>query len=93
MGQPAYSENMLRQFNMQDAKASKTPVNCSLKPTKASEESTHFDQELYDYQSAVGKLLYLSTRTRPNIAFAVSTVAKFTAEPTEQHWKAIKHIL
>ena len=91
LGQPAYLENMLRQFNMQDAKACKTPVNCSLKLTKESEESTHFDQELY--QSAVGKLLYLSTRTRPDIAFAVSTAAKFTAKPTEQHWKAVKHIL
>jgi len=48
----------------------------SLKLTKASEESiaTHFDQELY--QSAVGKLLYRSTRARPDIAFAVSTADK-----------------
>ena len=62
----------------------------SLKLTRASEESTYFDQELY--QSAVGKLLYWSTRTRPDIAFAVSTAAKFTAKPTEQHWQAVKHI-
>ena len=63
----------------------------SLKLTRASEESTYLDQELY--QSAVGKLLYLSTRTRPDIAFAVSTAAKFTPKPTEQHWQAVKHIL
>ena len=59
LGQPAYSESILRQFNMQDAKSCKTPVNPSLKLTKANEESTLVDQELY--QSAVGKLLYLST--------------------------------
>ena len=76
---------------MQDAKSCKTPVDPSLKLTKADEESTLVNQELY--QSAVGKLLYLSTRTRPDIAFAVSTVAKFTAKPTEQHWKAVKRIL
>ena len=40
------------------------------------------------YQSAVGKLLYLSIRTRPDIVFALSTAAKFTAKLTEQHWKA-----
>ena len=91
LGQPAYSENMLRQFNMQDAKSCKTPVNPSLKLTKANEESTLVDQELY--QSAVGKLLYLSTQTIPDIAFAVSAVDKFTAKPTEQLWKAVKHIL
>ena len=49
------------------------------------------NQELY--QSAVGKLLYLSIGTKPDIAFAVSTAFKFTAKPTEQHWKAVKHIL
>ena len=59
LGQPAYSESILRQFNMQDAKSCKTPVNSSLKLTKANKESTLVDQELY--QSAVGKLLYLST--------------------------------
>ena len=91
LGQPAYSENIIQQFNMQNAKTCRTPVNASLKLIKANEESTYVDQELY--QSAVGKLLYLSTRTRPDIAFAVSTVAKYTANPTEQHWKAVKHIL
>ena len=82
LGQPAYSENMLRQFNMQDAKSCKTPVDPSLKLTKADEEFTLVNQELY--QSAVGKFLYLSIRTRPDIAFALNTVAKFTAKPTEQ---------
>ena len=91
LGQPAYSESILQQFNMQDAKSCKTPVDLSLKLTKATEESSLVNQELY--QSAVGKLLYLSTRTRPDIAFAVSTVAKFTAKPTEQHWTAVKRIL
>ena len=76
---------------MQDAKSCKTPVNPGLKLTKANEESTLVNQELY--QSAVGKLLYLSTRTRPDIAYAVSTAAKFTAKPSEEHWKAVKHIL
>ena len=76
---------------MQDCKSCKTPVNPSLKLTTANKESTIVNQELY--QSTVGKLLYLSIRTRPDIAFAVSTAAKFTAKPTEQHWKAVKHIL
>ena len=82
---------MIAQFNMQNAKTCKTPVNSSLKLSKGNEKSTYVDQELY--QSAVGKLLYVSNRTRPDIAFAVSAVAKFTAKPTDQHRKAVKHIL
>ena len=76
---------------MQNDKTCKTPVNPSLKLTKAKDGSTYVEGELY--QSAVGKLNYLSTRTRPDIAFAVSNVAKFTPKPTEQHWRAVKHIL
>lgn len=76
---------------MQNGKTSKTPINSSLKLSKGNEESTYVNQELY--QSALEKLLYLSTRTRPDIAFAVSAVAKFTANPTDQHWKEVKHIL
>lgn len=59
--------------------------------SKVTTESSYFNQELY--QSAVGKLPCLSTQTRSDIAFAVSTAAKFTSKPTEQHWKAVKHIL
>jgi len=56
--QPAYSESTIQQFNMQKAKTCKTPVNSSLKLTKTNEKSNFVDAELY--QSAVGKLLYLS---------------------------------
>ena len=91
MGQPMYIESTLKKFKMENVKATKTPVNPSLKLTIGFEESKEVDQGLY--QSAVGKLLYLSTKTRPDIAFAVSYVAKFCNRPTAQHWKAIKQIL
>ena len=35
------------------------------------------------YQAVVGSLLYLS---RPDIAFTVSCVARFCANPTKDHW-------
>lgn len=44
------------------------------------------------YQSAVGSLLYLSPTTKPDITFAVNSVAKFSANPTEGHWTAAKRI-
>ena len=64
-------------------------MNVSEKLTQADEESKEVDQAVY--QSAVGSLL--STRTRPDIAYAVSNVAKFCSKPTTRHWSAVKRIL
>ena len=44
------------------------------------------------YQAAIGSLLHLSLKTRPDIAFAVGCVARFCANPTETHWLAVKRI-
>ena len=46
-----------------------------------------------NYQSMVGSLLYAAVATRPDIAQAVSAVAKFSAEPTVAHLTAAKRIL
>ncbi len=46
-----------------------------------------------EYQAAVGGLLYLSTKTRPDISFAVGNVARFCSHPTQVHWTAIKRIM
>ena len=91
IGQPAYTEALLKKFGMDEARTVATPVDSSMKLTKASEEDVLFDQ--HKYQSAVGSLLYLSVATRPDITYAVSNVAKFSASPTTRHWTAVKRIM
>ena len=76
---------------MDQAKPIATPVDSSSKLVKAMEEDEPFDQQ--QYQSAVGSLLYLSVATRPDITFAVSSVAKFSSNPTTRHWTAVKRIM
>lgn len=44
-------------------------------------------------ESLGGLCWFLSTKTRPDIAYAVANVAKFTSHPTKQHWIALKRIL
>jgi hypothetical protein len=50
-------------------------------------------RENWSYPSVVGMLLYLSTNTRPDIAFAVSQVARFSHSPRQSHATAIKTIV
>ena len=91
IGQPAYTAEVLKRFQMENSKPTATPIDNGAKLTKATEDSKLFNQELY--QSAIGSLLYLSTRTRPDIAYAVSNVARFCSKHTMEHWKSIKHIM
>lgn len=45
------------------------------------------------YLSLTGLLLYLSMCTRPDISYALSHLAQFSADPSITHWKALKQIL
>ena len=47
----------------------------------------------YPYLSAIGALMYLANNTRPDIAFAVNLLARYSASPTKRHWTGIKNIL
>lgn len=91
IGQPLYTERLLQKFQMQESKPVSTPVNPGVKLVKKTEQCESFDQKTY--QAAVGSLLYLSTKTRPDISFAVGSVARFCADPTKQHWMAVKRIM
>ena len=91
IGQPVYTQDVLEKFHMIDANPVSTPLDVSSKLMHASDDSDTVDVQLY--QSAVGSLLYLSVATRPDIAFAVSNVAKYCAKPSKQHWIAVKRIM
>mmetsp|Transcript_17870 Transcript_17870/g.26381 ORF Transcript_17870/g.26381 Transcript_17870/m.26381 type:complete len:511 (+) Transcript_17870:541-2073(+) len=49
--------------------------------------------ETVPYRRVVGQLMYLMVCTRPDIAFAVCTVARFLSNPGRQHWNAVLNIL
>ena len=44
------------------------------------------------YLNAISALMYLAQCTRPDIAFFVNLLARFSSEPTRRHWNGVKHI-
>ncbi|GJU33730.1 hypothetical protein Tco_1182084 [Tanacetum coccineum] len=44
------------------------------------------------YLSSIGALMYLASNTRPDIAFSVNLLTRYSSEPTRRHWNGIKHI-
>ena len=75
---------------MNEAKPVGIAVDSGIKLTKANEDTELINTSLY--QTAVGGLLYLATKTRLDITYAVNSVARFCANPTKQHWTAVKRI-
>ena len=76
---------------MADCKPAETPADVGTKLVKGENEDKSINQD--KYQSAIGCLLYLSTRTRPDIAFSVAKTARFCSQPTALHWTAVKRIM
>ena len=91
IGQPAYAENLLRKHGMQDSKPTGTPIDVNSKLQPATTKADPVNQT--EYQSAVGSLMYLAVSTRPDIAFAVNSLARFNSSPQKEHWTALKRVL
>jgi hypothetical protein len=87
--QTKYTKDMLRKFDMENAKPIKTPM-----PTNGhldlNEDSKAVDQKVY--RSMIGSLLYLCA-SRPGIMLSVCISARFQANPKECHFMAVKSIL
>ena len=62
----------------------------SFRPREGNEEI--FGPEV-PYLSAIRALMYLTNNTRPNIAFIVSVLARYSSTATKRHSNGIKHIL
>ena len=82
---------MLKRFNMQHAVPAKTPLPHSLPLLKATQLDRRCDQ--LEYTEITGSLNHLAVYSRPDIAFAVSTLSQFNSDPTTTHMQAARHVL
>ena len=94
--QSSYLQKVLDRFGMNDAKSVNTPLAHHFKlsldqcPSSAEEEKY---MEKVPYASAVGSLMYSMVCTRPDLAYSVSMVSRYMANPGKEHWSALKWIL
>jgi len=87
---PGVTVPILLQFGMSHSRPNKLPL-----PAKASLGRTG-EQHLVDttpYAELVGSILYLSTTTRPDVAYASGLLERYMSNPEEQHWTAAKGVI
>lgn len=92
LSQTAYVDKILKDFNLDSATPMSTPMDDKLVLSPADDGQRAKDELRQWYQSAVGSLMYLMLCTRPDIAFAISQLSRFSANPTERHRTAVKRV-
>jgi hypothetical protein len=88
LSQRKYVLDLLHESGMLGCRPAATPIDPNHR--LISNMGKPVDRECY--QRMVGKLIYLS-HTRPDIAFAVSTVSQFMHDPRSSHMDAVTRIL
>ncbi|MBW0483648.1 hypothetical protein O181_023363 [Austropuccinia psidii MF-1] len=62
------------------------PVDCKLESSPA----LNMDKP---YLKRIGMLLYIAQASRPDIAYAVNYLARFSMNTNKSHWKALEHLI
>ena len=84
---------IIKLTGLEDCNSDKTPASTTALGSDVDGELWIDSEEHFEYASAVRMLMYLSTNTRPDIAFAVNQCARFTHAPRKSHAKAVKRIV
>ena len=95
LSQRSYLESIIRRYRFDDLKPLSIPMDPNVRLSSAQSPSTTQDfARMRDvpYHEAVGSLMYAALGTRPDIAYVVQTVSRFTAHPGYEHWDAVKRI-
>ena len=95
LDQEQFITSILHQFGMEHCNPVGSPLpKWRLTPDFCpSTDDERKAADLLPYCAIVGKCMYLSTCTRPDIAYAVRELARFMSNYGQRHFEAAKHLL
>ena len=83
LDQRAYLEKVLERCGMTNARAAPTPLPAGY--ISAPNKGQAKPELRSRFQTVIGSLLYLMLGTRPDLAFAVTKLAQFASNPSDEH--------
>nr|GEW33209.1 zinc finger, CCHC-type [Tanacetum cinerariifolium] len=81
-------KKILKKFNREDCSPVSTPIDL----VEKLKQNTNKPVDQLEYSRAIGCLMYTMTSTRPDIAYAIGRLSRFTSNPSRQHWQAITKV-
>ncbi|OQD70189.1 hypothetical protein PENANT_c268G05202, partial [Penicillium antarcticum] len=91
--QQQYIQKVLSDFGMETCQAKSTPMNPKQDLNRRPDEEPPDEETKARYATAIGSLMYLMVGTRPDIAFALGTLSRFTSQPQSHHQVALQRLL
>ena len=88
--QSEYISKLAEKFGIDNSREIKIPMDPRAQLFKRSGNEL---QTVRPYRELVGALIYISTCTRPDVAFAVNRHAQYFADPTDVHYDSALKIL
>ena len=92
----AIIDDVVSRFNQEDTKEVVNTCNSGLMLSKMQSPATDAEREEMKskpYRPLIGCLLYITTCTRPDVAYFIPQLSRFLEDPGQQHWKAAFHAL
>ena len=89
LSQSQYIKKVLKKFKEYDDSLVRTPIDVNLHLTKNKGQGI----SQLEYSRIIGSLMYIINCTRPNIAYAVNKLSRYTSNLGEDHQKAIVRVL
>lgn len=81
-------EKMLKKFNYYNCNPVSTPYDPSVQLKKNNGEPV----SQLKYSQLIGSLLYIANKSRPDIAYAVGRLSRYTHNPSGEHWTALERV-
>ena len=89
VSQKNYIKRLLNVYGMNDCNAVSSPIDAN---QKLNEDNGSPMSDEKSYQELLGRLMYLSVSTRPDISFALSCLSQFSKNPRIMHMNALKRV-
>ena len=91
--QDIYMHKTLDQFGMLECRAVSTPLNPGASESLVPYQGTASEDQIKLYQSLIGRINYLATQTRYDIAFTASILSQFLVNPAPAHIRSARRVL
>jgi hypothetical protein len=89
-------DSVLQRFNMEACKPAAVPMDTNIQLTRdqcPTDPQEIADMQRHSYWALFGSLIWITTASRPDIAYAATVLSRFNDNPGLVYWNAAKRVL